>query len=203
MKSYVESVKNFDAAVNEAREFMEKWCPQMSRICSVQQSEALLKKIQSSALEICQVLCRLLQGSPTTSSLTIVQHCMQELQGLKHETITEIIEEALRSLKDDVVPCTDHLMKLTETLSLTSNQELLKESVAVEKERTNVHFNKAEGCLYQIDQIVDLITQIRGWLLKVEHRDPKSGAPIPSILSLSVIIRAHARSCDRGFWPNL
>ncbi|KAJ6953068.1 hypothetical protein NC652_004912 [Populus alba x Populus x berolinensis] len=122
MKSYGRECEELDAAVNEAREFMEKWCPQMSRICSVQQSEALLKKIQSSALEICQ-------GSPTTSSLTIVQ----ELQGLKHETITEIIEEALRSLKDDGVPCTDHLMKLIETLGLTSNQELLKESVAVEK----------------------------------------------------------------------
>ncbi|KAJ6953099.1 U-box domain-containing protein 3-like [Populus alba x Populus x berolinensis] len=170
--------EELDAAVNEAREFMEKWCPQMSRICSVQQSEALLKKIQSSALEICQVLSRLLQGSPTTSSLT---HCsgVKELQGLKHETITEIIEEALRSLKDDGVPCTDHLMKLIETLGLTSNQELLKESVAVEKERKNVHINKAEGYLYQIDQIVDLISQIRSWLLKVERHDPKSGAPIP------------------------
>ncbi|XP_061968843.1 U-box domain-containing protein 3-like [Populus nigra] len=197
--------EELDAAVNEAREFMEKWCPQMSRICSVQQSEALLKKIQSSALEICQVLCRLLQGSPTTSSLTIAQHCMQELQGLKHETITEIIEEALRSLKDDVVPCTDHLMKLIETLSLTSNQELLKESVAVEKERTNVHINKAEGYLYQIDQIVDLITQIRSWLLKVEHRDPKSGAPIPPYfrcplsleLMLDPVIVASGQTYDR------
>jgi len=27
--------EELDAAVNEAREFMEKWCPQMSRICSV------------------------------------------------------------------------------------------------------------------------------------------------------------------------
>ncbi|KAJ6730904.1 U-BOX DOMAIN-CONTAINING PROTEIN 3 [Salix viminalis] len=171
--------EELDSAVNEAREFMEKWCPEMSKICSVQQSEALLKKIQSSALEICQILCRLLQGSPTTLSLTIVQHCMQELQGLKHETVTELIEEALRSLKDDVVPCTDHLLKLIETLDLTSNQELLKESVAVEKERINVHINKAEGDLYQIDQIVDLISQIRSWLLEVECRDPKSGAPIP------------------------
>ncbi|KAJ6405765.1 hypothetical protein OIU84_013681 [Salix udensis] len=171
--------EELDSAVNEAREFMEKWCPEMSKICSVQQSEALLKKIQSSALEICQILCRLLQGSPTTLSLTIVQHCMQELQGLKHETVTELVEEALRSLKDDVVPCTDHLLKLIETLDLTSNQELLKESVAVEKERINVHINKAEGDLYQIDQIVDLISQIRSWLLEVECRDPKSGAPIP------------------------
>ncbi|KAG5246352.1 U-box domain-containing protein [Salix suchowensis] len=113
--------EELDTAVNEAREFLENWCPQMSKICSVQQSEALLKKIQCSALAICQVLCRLLQSSPAASTLTIVQHCMQELQGLKPETITELIEEALRSLRDD----------------LTSNQELLKESVAVEKERMN------------------------------------------------------------------
>ena len=130
---------------------------------------------------------------------------MQELQGLKHETITELIEEALRSLKDDVVPCTDHLLKLIETLNLTSNQELLKESVAVEKERINVHINKAEGDLYQIDQIVDLISQIRSWLLKVECRDPKSGAPIPLYfrcplsleLMLDPVIVASGQTYDR------
>ncbi|KAG5250462.1 U-box domain-containing protein [Salix suchowensis] len=185
--------EELDSAVNEAREFMEKWCPEMSKICSVQQSEALLKKIQSSALEICQILCRLLQGSPTTLSLTIVQHCMQELQGLKHQTIAELIEEALRSLKDDVVPCTDHLLKLIETLDLTSNQELLKESVAVEKERINVHINKAEGDLYQIDQIVDSSLRY------------VSGAPIPLYfrcplsleLMLDPVIVASGQTYDR------
>ncbi|KAJ6998158.1 ubiquitin-protein ligase [Populus alba x Populus x berolinensis] len=197
--------EELDTTVNEAREFMENWCPQMSKICSVQQSEALLKKILSSALEICQILCRLLQSSPSASTLTIVQHCMQELQGSKHETITELIEEALRSPRDDVSPCSNHLMKLTETLGLTSNQELLKESVAVEKERMNVKVNKAKGDLDQIDQIVDLISHIRNWLLKVERFDPKSGAPIPPYfrcplsleLMLDPVIVASGQTYDR------
>ncbi|KAJ6352256.1 hypothetical protein OIU76_001464 [Salix suchowensis] len=197
--------EELDTAVNEAREFLENWCPQMSKICSVQQSEALLKKIQCSALAICQVLCRLLQSSPAASTLTIVQHCMQELQGSKPETITELIEEALRSLRDDVSPCTDLLMKLTEALGLTSNQELLKESVAVEKERMDVKANKAKGDLDQIDQIVDVISHIRNWLLKVERFDPKSGAPIPPYfrcplsleLMLDPVIVASGQTYDR------
>ncbi|CAK7346388.1 unnamed protein product [Dovyalis caffra] len=197
--------EELDTVVNEAREFMENWCPQTSKICSVQQSGALFKKIQSSALEICQTLCRLLQCSPTASSLTIVQHCIQELQGLKHETVTEHIEEAMRSLRDGVVPCTDHLMKLTETLSLTSNQELLRESVAVEKERMDVQVNKAKGDLDQIERIVDLISHIRNWLLKVGHFDPKSGTPIPPYfrcplsleLMLDPVIVASGQTYDR------
>lgn len=114
--------------------------------------------------------------------LTLVQRfqqCIQELQCLKQETITELIEEALRSQRDDVVPCTDHLMKIVELLSLASNQEILKESVAVEKERMKAQVNHVKGDLDQIDQIVELISHIRNWLLKVEHFVPKSGVSIP------------------------
>ena len=34
--------EELDTTVNEAREFMENWCPQMSKICSVSNSEQLI-----------------------------------------------------------------------------------------------------------------------------------------------------------------
>lgn len=34
--------EELDTAVNEAREFLENWCPQMSKICSVSNSEQLI-----------------------------------------------------------------------------------------------------------------------------------------------------------------
>ena len=52
-------------------------------LVQVQQSEALLKKIQCSALAICQILCRLLQSSPDASIVTIVQVWI-ELEYLCH-----------------------------------------------------------------------------------------------------------------------
>ncbi|XP_050205950.1 U-box domain-containing protein 3 [Mercurialis annua] len=172
--------EELDLAVNGAREFMENWCPKMSKICSVWQSETLFAKIRITSLKICHLLSRLLQSCPSTSCLSGVQHCMQEIESLKQEMLTEHIEEAIRSQRDDVIPCTDHLIKITESLGLAADQEILKESVAVEKERMNIQIHKAKGDLDQINQIVDFISDIRNWLLKVERFEPKSGVLIPS-----------------------
>ncbi|CBI37127.3 unnamed protein product, partial [Vitis vinifera] len=95
--------EELDMAVNEAREFVENWCPKMSKIFSVLQSEQLVMKIQSSSLEICFILCRLLHSSPSVSNLTSIQHCMQKLQHLEQKRISEYIEQALRTYELDQI----------------------------------------------------------------------------------------------------
>uniref|UniRef100_A0A5B7B465 RING-type E3 ubiquitin transferase n=1 Tax=Davidia involucrata TaxID=16924 RepID=A0A5B7B465_DAVIN len=171
--------QELDIAVKEAREFMESWSPKMSKIYSVLQSEPLVMKVQSSSLEICRILCILLQSSPSTSSLTGVQHCMQELQCMELERISEHIEESLKSQSEGTVPPSEHLIKIIESLSLTSNQELLKESVALEKERMKAQVNKMKGELDQINHIVDLISHIRNCMVKLESFKTINGVPIP------------------------
>ncbi|XP_022758420.1 U-box domain-containing protein 3-like [Durio zibethinus] len=171
--------EELDILVNEARELMENWCPKMSKIHRVLQSVPFLIKMQSSSLHICHILYRLLQSSPSTSSITSVQHCMRGIKCLKQERLSENIGEALRSLKDDAIPCTDNLVKVIKSLNLVSNQEMLKETVAVEKERMNAQVNNEKGKLDQINQIVDLISHIRDYMLKIEHFEPTSGILIP------------------------
>ncbi|KAA8543375.1 hypothetical protein F0562_021130 [Nyssa sinensis] len=171
--------EELDIAVNEAREFMERWSPRASKICSVLQSEPLMMKIQSSSHEICRILCRLLQSSPSTSSLTSVQHCMQELQCLELERISEHIEESLKRQREGTVPPSEHLIKIIESLSLTSNQELLKESVALEKERMKAQVNKMKGELDQISHIIDLMSHIRNCMVKLERFKAINGVSIP------------------------
>ncbi|XWS46985.1 hypothetical protein CRYUN_Cryun14cG0115000 [Craigia yunnanensis] len=171
--------EELDMLVNEAREFIENWCPKMSKIHWVLQSEPFLIKMQSSSLQICHILYRSLQSAPSTSSITSVQHCMREIKCLKQERLSENIEEALRSQRDDAIPGTDDLTKVIKSLNLMSNQELLKETVAVEKERMNSQVNNAKGKLDQINQIVDLISHIRDYMLKIERFEPTSGILIP------------------------
>uniref|UniRef100_A0A5B7B4N1 RING-type E3 ubiquitin transferase n=1 Tax=Davidia involucrata TaxID=16924 RepID=A0A5B7B4N1_DAVIN len=171
--------QELDIAVKEAREFMESWSPKMSKIYSVLQSEPLVMKVQSSSLEICRILCILLQSSPSTSSLTGVQHCMQELQCMELERISEHIEESLKSQSEGTVPPSEHLIKIIESLSLTSNQELLKESVALEKERMKAQVNKMKGELDQINHIIDLISHIRNYMVKLENFKAINGVSIP------------------------
>ncbi|KAA8550745.1 hypothetical protein F0562_002429 [Nyssa sinensis] len=171
--------EELDIAVKEAREFMESWSPKMSKIYSVLQSEPFVKKIQSSSLEICRILCFLLQSSPSTSSLTGVQHCMQELQCMELERISEHILESMKSQIEGTVPPSEHLLKIIESLSLTSNQELLKESMALEKERMKAEVNKMKGKQGQINHIIDLISHIRSCMVKLEGFKAINGVPIP------------------------
>ncbi|KAH9785390.1 U-box domain-containing protein 3 [Citrus sinensis] len=184
--------EELDMVVNEAREFMENWSPKMSKIFSVLHSEPLMMKIQSSSLEICHILYRLLQSSPSNSSMSAVQHCMQEIHCLKQERIMEHITKAMRGLQDDTIRCTDHLVKIIESLGLTSNQELLKESLAVEMERIRAERNQNKGHSDQMNYIVDLISHIRDCMLKIERFEATSGVPIPPYfrcpLSLELMI---------------
>ncbi|GMP99387.1 hypothetical protein CsSME_00046872 [Camellia sinensis var. sinensis] len=196
--------EELDIAVNEAREFMESWSLKMSKIYSVLQSEPLVMKIQSSSLEICHILCRLLQSFPSTSTFTGVQHCMQELQCLKFERISECIEEALKSQRKGMVPPSEHLIRIVESLSLTSNQDFLRESIALEKERMMAQVNGVKGEIDQIN-IIGLMSHIRDCMVKLESFKAMNGVPIPSYfrcpLSLELmsdpVIVASGQTYDR------
>ncbi|GMP99386.1 hypothetical protein CsSME_00046872 [Camellia sinensis var. sinensis] len=230
--------EELDIAVNEAREFMESWSLKMSKIYSVLQSEPLVMKIQSSSLEICHILCRLLQSFPSTSTFTgvqvcmkldfeyllyshqflswltvpsaqlnsgyLLQHCMQELQCLKFERISECIEEALKSQRKGMVPPSEHLIRIVESLSLTSNQDFLRESIALEKERMMAQVNGVKGEIDQIN-IIGLMSHIRDCMVKLESFKAMNGVPIPSYfrcpLSLELmsdpVIVASGQTYDR------
>lgn len=198
--------EELDMAVNGAREFMENWSPKLSRILSAWRGEPLLITIQSSSLKICSILSRLLQSSSSGSSLIGLQHCVQEIRCLKQERVTEYLEEALKSQRKDTMPSTKHLMKIIELLSLSSNQELLKESIAVEKERMNVEVSDVGGELDQINQMVILVSHIREFMVKIEHLETASGIPIPSYfrcplsseLMLDPVIVASGQTFERS-----
>lgn len=105
---------------------------------------------------------------------------MQKLQDLEHQRISEYIEQALRSQIDEMIPRTQQLTKIIESLSLASKQELLKESVAVEKERMNAQVNKTACELDQINQIVELVSHMRDCMIKVGRFEAINGVRIPS-----------------------
>ncbi|XP_058208169.1 U-box domain-containing protein 3 [Rhododendron vialii] len=198
--------EGLDLAVNEAREFMEGWSSKMSKIYSVLKSELMVMKMQSSSLEICQIVCRLLQSSPSTSSFTAVQHCMQELRCLKLEKVSECIIEAIKSRREGMVPPSEYLIEIIDSFSLTSNKELLNESIALEKERMAAQVHKAIGEVDQINDIIDLMSHIRDFMVKLENFKAVNGVSIPSYfrcplsleLMLDPVILASGQTYDQA-----
>ncbi|CAO2826605.1 unnamed protein product [Amaranthus hypochondriacus] len=178
--------ENLDIYINAAREFVERWSPKMSKLLSVVRGEQLLKIIRRHSLEICGVLCRLLRTSSSSSSFAGVQvctkimHCVQELQTWQPERISGHIEETLRSKNDDQISCSEHLVEVVESLGLVSNQVLLQESIAVEKEMVKFQANNCLEEADQINQIIDFLALIRNYMLKNGCFGTMNGVAIPS-----------------------
>lgn len=178
--------EGLDISVNAAREFVEQWSPKMSRILTVLQSEQLLTKIKSSFLEICCILCRLLRISPSSSCMAGVQvcteimHCVQELQSWQPERISKHIEQAMKSKNDKLSSGSEQLEEIVESLGFVSNQELLKESIAVEKESMKLRANKCREEMDQINLVMDLLALIREYMLKSGCLETMNGIRIPS-----------------------
>ncbi|KAM6592199.1 hypothetical protein CsatA_014804 [Cannabis sativa] len=192
--------EELDTAVNMAREFMEDWSPKMSKICSVLRSEQLFMKIQGSLLLICCALHRLLQSSDSPSSnVSAIKQCMQEVQSMKQERIAKDIEDAMRARN----AYEDNLMRIIESLDLTSSQELLKEIIAVEKERINAECSKVRRDLNQIRQIMDLVYRIRDCMVKLQRIEDVTVpsyfcCPLSSELMLDPVIMASGQTYERS-----
>ncbi|MQL87161.1 hypothetical protein Taro_019701 [Colocasia esculenta] len=65
-----------------------------------------------------------------------------ELECTDVDATSELIEVALRDQRDYVISCPEHMLKIAESLGLTSNQELLMERISLEKEKVKAEFMK-------------------------------------------------------------
>ncbi|GAB2298355.1 hypothetical protein Dimus_032422 [Dionaea muscipula] len=179
-ENLLKKCEELDAAVNEAREFVERWSPKMSRISSVLQSEPLLAKIRKTSLEMCHVVCRLVRSSPSASSLVSVQNCIREFQYWQPDRILKLVEQALANQNDKAVSYPhQYLTEIIELLGLMSNQELLKESIAIEREHMKVQVGNYKGGGERINQTLDIMTLLRDHMLKHGYFDGTNGVPVP------------------------
>ncbi|XP_010516017.1 PREDICTED: U-box domain-containing protein 3-like [Camelina sativa] len=199
--------EDLDSVVNQARELLEDWSPKLSKLFGVFQCEVLLGKVQTCSLEISRILLQLSQSSPETSSVQVVERCVQEIESFKQEgTLTELMENALQNQKDDITSLDNHhLESIIQMLGLISNQDLLKESIAVEKERIRSQASKSKENVEQIEQLIELVLCIREHMLKTEFLEVAKGISIPPYfrcplsteLMLDPVIVASGQTFDR------
>lgn len=198
--------EELDIAVNEAREFLEKWSPRMSKILCVLQSKPLLLKIQISSVKLSCILCKIFESLPTSSSLANAQFTMQECQNLKLGQLAERTEEILKCQKDGKVSGAQHLVHIIESFNLRSSEEILNEYVALEKEKQKAEDSDIKGDLDQISQTVDLLSHIRDYVVNLEKFRAVDGVRIPSYfrcplsleLMLDPVIVASGQTYERA-----
>ncbi|XP_064948280.1 U-box domain-containing protein 4-like isoform X2 [Musa acuminata AAA Group] len=199
----VKGLGELDALANEARELVMSWYPMMSKIYFVLQIETIVMKICTSAFRICQLVTSLLQ-SPIDSATA---KCIEEIEYMNKEQISVIIEKAIRDQTEKDMPRSEHLDMISNSLSLSSNQELLAEVVALEKLKVEVGCSENQAEMENIDHMIALITYMHDCLVKVKQLHSINGVPIPADfccpLSLELmsdpVIVASGQTYERAF----
>ncbi|XP_077253322.1 RING/U-box superfamily protein with ARM repeat domain-containing protein isoform X2 [Tasmannia lanceolata] len=196
------SLGEFDTVLNEATELVENWHQKSSKIYFVLQIESLIAKIQTSGEEICRLVNSFLQ-SPTDASTSA---CVQ-MPCLRCEQTSDVIREALTDLMENTIPGSESLVKIADSLSLTSNEELLLEAVALEKVKAKAERNENTGEADYIDHMIALVMHMHDSLMKEKQSQSINGVPIPPDfccpLSLELmsdpVILASGQTYERAF----
>ncbi|XP_074577894.1 U-box domain-containing protein 4-like [Curcuma longa] len=199
----VNMLKELDVAVNEAGEFLESWHSMMSRIYFVLQIEAQVIKISASTLKISELVTPLL---PSPIDSTILK-CIEETQCTDELQISVVVEKAITDQRENNRPRPDDLDRISDFLSLSSNQELLMEVIALEKLKTEVGFSENQEEVEKIGHMVGLVTYMHDCLLQVKQLHSINGVPIPTDfccpLSLDLmsdpVIVASGQTYERAF----
>lgn len=202
-----ESFASLDDSVDELREMFETWHPLMSKVYFVLQVESLMTKVRSSGLDVLEFLKGSDQSLPVELSTASLEHCLQKLKHLGLEQTSAVITKALRDQAEGSGPSSDCLVKITESLSLKSNQELLIEAVALEKLKENAEQAEKNEEVDYLDQLLALVTYMHERLVLLKQSESYNTVQIPADfccpLSLELmtdpVIVASGQTYERAF----
>ncbi|XP_043701590.1 U-box domain-containing protein 4-like isoform X2 [Telopea speciosissima] len=195
--------EDLDGFVVEAGELIESWHPMTSKVYFVLQIESLLTKIQASGLKLLRVLNSLheyLPGDLSSSSL-------EKLQGTGCEQVSAVIKQAIRDQMDKALLSSESLVKIADSLCLTSHQDLLMEAVALEKDKAKAEQVEKEGEVEYIDHMIALVTRMHDRLVEIKQSQSTNPVSIPADfccpLSLELmtdpVIVASGQTYERAF----
>ncbi|XP_020573975.1 U-box domain-containing protein 4-like [Phalaenopsis equestris] len=164
-----------DSIVNEASELLRSWHETMSKVYFVIQNEPKITKIQTLAVMACQ---QLKSSYPSAISAENVGTFTKKIESVHHEKISDKIKVLIENhIKTPF--WSENLEKISNFLSLSSNEELLMEVVSLDKLKSKLGRSESHTELERIDQILELITYMHDCLIKSKQLQSINGVPVP------------------------
>ncbi|XP_059644696.1 U-box domain-containing protein 4 isoform X2 [Cornus florida] len=193
--------------VDELRELFENWHPLMSKVYFVLQVESLISKVQTSILEIFELLKSSDQYLPVELNAASLELCAQKIKQMGYEHTSVVITKAIKDQVEGSEPSSESQAKFIDSLSLRSNQELLIEAVALEKLKENAEQAEKNEEAEYIDQMIALITHMHERLVMMKQSESCNPVLIPADfccpLSLELmtdpVIVASGQTYERAF----
>ncbi|CAN6840265.1 unnamed protein product [Brassica oleracea] len=121
--------------VDHSRDLFTSWHPFSSKVYFVLQIESLIPKMPDTIVDTFQFLKSSKHDLPDELSPASLQKCLEKIKHLSYEEISSVIDGALRDHREAVGPTPEILVKIGENTGLRSNQEILIEAVALERQK--------------------------------------------------------------------
>ncbi|CAA6671166.1 unnamed protein product [Spirodela intermedia] len=200
-------LKELDAHVNNAKELAESWHQMSSKLYFVLHVEYEITKIQTCTMETFQLVCPIFESLQEKSHLACVENCLQKNQDLIYEPVSDFIKEAMNDHIENINIDSEHVVRISSSLSLSSNQELLMEAVALEKLKTKLSQVENPDDLEYIDPMISLINRMHDCYVRANQLPSINGIQIPADfccpLSLELmsdpVIVASGQTYERAF----
>ncbi|KAH9307816.1 hypothetical protein KI387_035727, partial [Taxus chinensis] len=184
----IQSFQALYTVLNKAKELVMRYGPNCSRIYMAIRGPRFIEKFEEISSDISRVLSALPLVSLHISEqlLKSVELCIKELRRVRctfqsyDERTAEAIENALRDLREKSTVCHSKIKIIADKLDLLTNQEVLREACALEMEKGFILTEESEQEEECINLVIDLVTQMRDYMLELKQTQSQYGPPIPA-----------------------
>lgn len=184
----IQTFKALDIVLIKSKELVMRYGPTCSRIYMAIHGPHFIERFQEISLDIIRILSALpLASLPIlVQSRKQVERCIKDLQRVRYtfesydDRTKENIENALQDIREGHTVFHSKIKLIADTLELMTNQEILREQCALEMEKGFVLAEKNEQEEEFINKVIDLVTQMRDYMLEVKKTQSQYGPPIPA-----------------------
>ncbi|KAF8088839.1 hypothetical protein N665_0529s0035 [Sinapis alba] len=189
----VSEEKSFDELtqdVDQSIDLFRTWHPFSSKVYFVLQIESLLPKMRETIVDTFHFLMSFDNNLPDELSSASLEKCLDKIKQLSYEDISSVIDGALRDQRDGVGPSPEILVKIGENTGLRSNQEILIEAVALERQKEIAEQSENNAEVEFLDQLIVIVNRMHERLLLIKQTQTSSVAILADFfcpLSLEVM----------------
>ncbi|RID47995.1 hypothetical protein BRARA_I04546 [Brassica rapa] len=185
--------KSFDDLtqdVDHSIDLFRSWHAFSSKVYFVLQIESLIPKMRETIVDTFHFLMSFESNLPDELSPPSLEKCLEKVKQLSYEEISSVIDGALRDQRDGAGPTPEVLVRIGENTGLRSNQEILIEAVALERQKEIAEQSENNSEVEFLDQLIVIVNRMHERLLLIKQTQTSSVAILADFfcpLSLEVM----------------
>uniref|UniRef100_A0A1J3DSV9 RING-type E3 ubiquitin transferase n=1 Tax=Noccaea caerulescens TaxID=107243 RepID=A0A1J3DSV9_NOCCA len=160
--------------VDQSIDLFRSWQAFSSKVYFVLQIESLIPKMRDTIVDTFEFLKSSENDLPDELSPASLEQSLEKVKHLSYEEISSVIDGALRDQRDGVGPSPEILVEIGENTGLRSNQEILIEAVALERQKEIAEQSENNAEVEFLDQLIVIVNRMHERLLLIKQTQTSS-----------------------------